>query len=99
MTLGPRALCTLLVVLTIGALGPVMAAMESEPVVLEVGSDGIQHGRISLDSYSYAPKFIVVQAGIPVELTLTSVTLLTPHNFVLKEPGAGLSVSEDVSAG
>jgi plastocyanin len=31
-----------------------------------------------------------------VELRLTSVTTLTPHNFILKEPGAGLSVAQEV---
>ena len=52
-----------------------------------------------MDSYSYRPNHLVVRAGQPVELTLTSVTILTPHNFVLKEPAAGLSVEQDVGAG
>lgn len=52
-----------------------------------------------MDSYSYTPNHIVVRAGKPVELTLTSVTTLTPHNFVLKEPAAGLTVEQDVRAG
>jgi plastocyanin len=75
------------------------SAGQTEPVVLEVGSDGVQHGNMALDSYSYAPNHLVVQAGVPVELTLTSLTRITPHNFVLKDQAAGLSVSEDVSAG
>jgi plastocyanin len=74
------------------------SAAQSEPAVLEVGSDGVQHGHLALDSYGYTPKHVVVQAGIPVVLELTNATMLTPHNFVLKEPAAGLSVSEDVSA-
>lgn len=41
----------------------------------------------------------MLRAGKPVELTLTSVTLIVPHNFLLKEPEAGLDVSQDVSAG
>jgi plastocyanin len=52
-----------------------------------------------MDSYAYRPNHLVVRAGQPVELTLTSVTILTPHNFVLKEPAAGLSVEQDVGAG
>jgi plastocyanin len=75
------------------------ASGESEPVVLEVGPDGVQHGRMALDSYSYLPKHLVVKAGIPVELTMNSLTTFTPHNFVLKEPAAGLSISQDVRAG
>ena len=71
----------------------------SAPVVASVGDDGIQHATIILDSYTYAPRHLIVQAAKPVELTLTSVTFLTPHNFVLKEPAAGLDIDQDVSAG
>ena len=69
------------------------------PVVLEAGQDGIQRGTLILDSYSYTPNHIVVHAGKPVELILKSVTTITPHNFVLKEPGAGLNVDQSVDHG
>lgn len=59
----------------------------------------MQRVSIAMDSYSYRPNHLVVRAGQPVELTLTSVTFLTPHNFVLKEPVAGLAVEQDVGAG
>lgn len=72
---------------------------EGEAVELALGADGIQRGTITLDSYSYTPSHLIVQAGKPVELTLTSVTYIVPHNFLLKEPEAGLEVSQDVSAG
>ena len=72
---------------------------ESEPVVVATNAEGVQRGDMTLDSYSYTPNHLIVQAGIPVELTLTSVTILTPHNFVIKEPAAGLMVDQDVSAG
>ena len=65
------------------------------PVVGPVDADGVQRTTITLDSYSYSPNHLVVQAGKPVELTLTSVTTITPHNFVIKE----LSVEQDVGAG
>ena len=68
-------------------------------MVATIGEDGIQRATITLDSYSYAPRHLIVQAGKPVELTLTSVTILTPHNFVLKDPAAGLDINQDVSAG
>lgn len=61
--------------------------------------DGIQRATIILDSYSYTPQHVIVQAGKPVELLLTSITTLTPHNFVLKHEGAGLSIERDVGAG
>lgn len=72
---------------------------EQEPVELAVGSDGVQRGTLTLDSYSYTPSRLIVQAGKPVELTLTSVTIIVPHNFLLKEPEAGLEVSRDVGPG
>lgn len=63
--------------------------------VVPMGADGIQRVTIILDSYSYTPNHVIVEAGKPVELTLTSVTMITPHNFIIKE----LSVEQDVSAG
>jgi plastocyanin len=34
-----------------------------------------------------------------VELTLRSETTFTPHNFVHKEPQAGMSVNQEIGAG
>lgn len=70
-------------------------AQPAPPFVVPVGADGIQRATITLDSYSYTPNHLVVEAGKPVELTLTSVTTITPHNFIIKE----LSVEQDLSAG
>lgn len=67
------------------------------PVFAELGQDGVQRLTLVLDSYSYSPSRIAVQVGKPVELVLKSVTVLTPHNFVLKE--GGLSIEQDVGAG
>jgi plastocyanin len=69
------------------------------PVTAEEGPDGTQRATIILDSYSYTPKHLVVHPGKPVELTLTSVTTIVPHNFILKDPAVGLNVEKDVSAG
>ncbi len=69
------------------------------PVTAEIGADGVQRATIVLDSYSYAPNHLIVQAGQPVELTLTSVTTIVPHNFILKDSVVGLNVEKDVSAG
>ena len=67
----------------------------SPSFVVPVGADGVQRATIVLDSYSYTPNHLVVEAGKPVELTLTSVTTITPHNFIIRE----LSVDQDLSAG
>ena len=71
----------------------------SVPFLVPVDSDGVQRTTVILDSYSYQPDHLVVEAGKPVELTLTSVTTITPHNFIIKDPAGSLSVEQDVSAG
>lgn len=62
-------------------------------------ADGIQRVTVILDSYSYTPNHLIVQAGKPVELLLTSITTITPHNFVLQHEAAGLSIERDVGSG
>ena len=69
------------------------------PVVISVAEDGVQRATVTLDSYSYTPNHLIVEVGKPVELTLTSVTTIIPHNFVIKDPTGNLSVEQDVSAG
>ena len=69
------------------------------PVVIPVAADGVQRASITLDSYSYSPNHLIVEAGKPVELTLTSVTTMIPHNFIIKDLAGTLSVEQDVSAG
>lgn len=69
------------------------------PLVISVAADGVQRATVTLDSYSYFPNHLIVEAGKPVELTLTSVTTMIPHNFLIKDPAGRLSVEQDVSAG
>ena len=64
-----------------------------------LGPDGVQRVTILLDSYSYAPSHVVVQSGKPLELTLNSLTFLTPHNFVLKNQDLGVDIDETVWGG
>ena len=88
--------------LTSGGVIIVHAAEPSQsgpPVVIPVAADGVQRATVTLGSYSYTPYHLIVEAGKPVELTLTSVTTFAPHNFIIKEPAGSLSVEQDVSAG
>jgi len=91
-------LWALAMLLTLGDM-PVAGAEESTqpapPFTVPVAADGVQRATIILDSYSYTPGDLIVELGKPVDLTLTSVTFITPHNFIIKE----LSVEQDVSAG
>lgn len=92
-----------------GTLGPslvlVAVALAAEPpppgppFVVPVAADGVQRATVILDSYSYQPDHLIVEKGKPVELTLTSVTTIIPHNFIIKDPAGSLTVEQDVSAG
>ncbi len=75
------------------------SSQSGPPVVIPVAADGVQRATVTLDSYSYTPNHLIVEAGKPVELTLTSVTTIIPHNFIIKDPAGSLSVEQDVSAG
>ena len=74
-------------------------SQSSPPLLVPVSPDGAQRATVTLDSYSYTPNHLIVEAGKPVELMLTSVTTMIPHNFIIKDPAGRLSVEQDVSAG
>src|SRR4030065_228814 len=83
-------------VTTVDAAEP---AQSGPPTVIPVAADGVQRATVTLDSYSYSPNHLIVEAGKPVELTLISVTTIIPHNFIIKDPAGSLSIEQDVSAG
>jgi plastocyanin domain-containing protein len=91
---------TILVVVAVlfGTLAGI-AAREGKPVIVATDQDGVQRVAMEADSYSYRPDHIVVRSGIPLEIKLTSLTTLTPHNFIIKEPKAGMLVEQEVGAG
>lgn len=89
-------LCVALTTAPVNASEP---ASPAPPFVVPIAPDGVQRATVTLDSYSYTPSHLIVEAGKPVELTLTSVTMITPHNFIIKDPAGSLSVEQDVSAG
>jgi plastocyanin len=88
--------------LTVVGEPAVLAAEPSQAspsLVIPVAADGVQRAAVTLDSYSYSPNHLIVEAGKPVELTLISVTTITPHNFIIKDPAGSLVVEQEVSAG
>jgi len=92
----------IMVVFIAGFLASVSGAevfQASTSVIVPVDHDGVQRISITVDSYSYTPNHLQVEVGKPVELILNSVTMITPHNFVVKEPAAGLMIDGDVPAG
>lgn len=68
-------------------------------IAVPISPDGVQRATVVLDSYSYSPNHLVVENGKPVELILTSITMITPHNFIIKDSSGSLSVEQDVGAG
>lgn len=97
----PPMLATVWLLTVVGE--PVVLAAEpsqtSPSLVIPVAADGVQRAAVTLDSYSYSPNHLIVEAGKPVELTLISVTTITPHNFIIKDPAGSLFVEQEVSAG
>ena len=69
------------------------------PTVVPISPDGVQRAKVILDSYSYSPNHLVVESGKEVELTLTSITMITPHNFIIRDSAGSLSVEQDIGAG
>ena len=80
---------------------PIITCAAAEPFAFEVplDPDGIQRAVVEADSYEFSPRHLVVRAGKPVELTIKSVTVLVPHNFLIDDPKSGLAIKEEVSAG
>ncbi|HSA86424.1 MAG TPA: cupredoxin domain-containing protein [Nitrospira sp.] len=89
------------VIVGLATMGPGQAAdmPTGSAIAVPISPDGIQRATVLLDSYSYSPNYVIVEHGKPVELTLTSVTVITPHNFIIKDLTDSLSVEQDVGAG
>ncbi|MHB8836542.1 MAG: cupredoxin domain-containing protein [Candidatus Methylomirabilia bacterium] len=62
-------------------------------VVATVDADGVQRVTILGGGYFYNPNYIVVKVNVPVELSVTKESGMTPHDFVIKAPEAGIDVS------
>ncbi len=76
-----------------------LISFAAEPLVVQISPGGVQRAEIIADSYSYTPDHLIVKLNVPVELTIHSKTWIVPHNFVLKDPQAGLDIKHDVPAG
>ena len=79
--------------------GVALGEAGEEVLVLEPDAEGIQRAFIVLDSYEYTPPHISVEAGVPVEFELENQSFLTPHNFIIDHPEAGIQQDVNVDAG
>jgi plastocyanin len=71
----------------------------SVPLAVPAAETGAQQVTVHLGDYRFHPDAIELVAGRPVELTLVNDDKITPHNFTLKEPNAGIDLDAAVSAG
>jgi len=62
-------------------------------VVATIDQDGVQRVEILGGGYFYDPNYIVVKANVPVEFAVRRESGMTPHDFVIKAPEAGIEVS------
>lgn len=72
---------------------------DAETLTLSPDQDGVQRATIIMESYSFSPDHLIVQAGAPLELTLENESFLVPHNFVLEVPSIEPAINRTVSAG
>ena len=79
--------------------GGAFGETEQEVLVLQPDADGVQRAFLVLDSYAYTPSHVSVEAGVPIEFQLENQSFLTPHNFIIDHPDAGLQQDVNVDAG
>jgi plastocyanin len=73
-----------------------LPALAQEPV--KPDADGVQRIRIVAGSYFFKPNHIVVKANVPVELTASRESGITPHDLVIRAEEAGINVKEDLGS-
>jgi plastocyanin len=83
----------------LSSLMPVGAVEPPAVEPLRPSEDGVVRAEMTIDSYSYKPDHLIVPVGRTVELTLKSVTIIVPHNFVVKAPEIGVEINQEVPAG
>ena len=85
--LTPPILPNILMALTLISASTAIAREQAQEITLMLGD------------YHFVPDTFEVKAGQPVRLTLTNTDRMTPHNFIMKDAAAGLTIESNVSAG
>ena len=65
---------------------------DAPPYQATVDDDGVQRVEIVGGSYFFEPDYVVVKAGVPVELVVTKEEGVAPHSLVIDEPAMGLDI-------
>ena len=74
------------------------ALAQEQPQVAKTDADGVQRVRLVAGSYFFKPNHIVVKVNVPVELTASRESGITPHDLVVRAEEAGLAVKEDLGS-
>jgi uncharacterized cupredoxin-like copper-binding protein len=69
---------------------------QSEPYRAQADADGVQRVEMIAGDYYFKPDHVIVKANTPVELSIRRESG-KPHNFILKEPAAGLNIEQELS--
>ena len=80
------------------ALSSACALAQEPPQVVKPDADGVQRVRLVAGSYFFKPHHIVVKANVPVELTASRESGITPHDLVIRAEEAGINVKEDLAS-
>jgi plastocyanin domain-containing protein len=91
---------TIGIIICIMLVGGTALASEKEKKVYKavVDKDGIQRVNILAGSFYFDPDYIRVKVNVPVEITIRKEAEITPHDFIIDKPGAGLNIKESLSA-
>ncbi len=69
-----------------------IAGAERKEFIASIGSDGVQRVDVIGGSYYFDPNYIIVKVNTPVEMKIRKESGITPHDFVLKAPEAGMDI-------
>jgi len=88
----------ILALLFLCALPALSTSGEEKPFTATTGPEGVQRVEITGGSYYFKPDHIIVKVNVPVELVVKKARTLTPHNFVMHSPGAGMDFNVKLGA-
>jgi plastocyanin domain-containing protein len=69
---------------------------ERKEFTASVDQNGVQRVEILGGSYFFDPNYIIVKVNVPVELKIRKESGMTPHNFILQAPEAGMNINVDL---
>jgi plastocyanin domain-containing protein len=72
-------------------------AAERQEFTASMDKDGLQRVEVVGGSYFFKPNYIILKVNIPVEMKISKDSGVTPHNFIIHAPEAGMDIKVDLS--